>query len=427
MALLKRFDPPAFFTDYDRIRGQREKWHEYVSRAFDEVIRLQRDTLRASDTVQFYNPSKADHGPTVDQAIAWNAFPKELLRQYGRARALVEADRDRALLTEYCEWHVERDPQTNAIVRVTFTSEPPEYWQAMYGGRVAYDPDGRKKLAFPGSPAHVLKLYHELVGPHVRGADLLDSSGAYDKLNRWNSTHGIVHLSAPPNSLVAEIKLGADATVLYHNARGELLVEPEPLICCAAFGGADRNSDPTIGASVNALARLGAMITLANPVGLYMDHIDLAGWSAPKGVEVEECVRVVRGDARRRMIERLVVELPRHSGFTVSDLSIAGVPIAFGGQIAECITVKLTGSAAALGTVRNRPVACGNRCCVDPAHFVALGDQIAVDEPAPAGTVTAFAVEGGAPGAPSLPPRAHHQPTARHPRAGRRARPERKS
>jgi hypothetical protein len=420
MALLKRFDPPAFFTDFDAIRGQREAWHEYVSLAFDTIIMDQRSTLQ-SETVQFYNPATHDYGDAVEQAITWNAFPKELLRQFGRARAMLVADHDRSTLTEYCEWHVTRDPLTNAIVRITFTSEPPEYWAAMFGGPVAYDAEGKKTFAFPGSRDEVLRHYQHLVSPEVRAHDLVDG-GTYDPLNKWNSTHGIMHLSASPNSLIAEIKLGADATVAYRNARGEVVVEPEPLICCAAFGGADRNSDPTIGATVNALARLGAMITLANPVGLYMDHIDLTGWSAPKGVEIEECVHVVRGDARKRMIERLVVEVPHKSGSTVSDLCIGGVPIAFGGQIAECITVKLTGAAAAIGSVHYAPiVACGNRCCVDPAHFVMLGEQIAIGDPAPPGTVVAFGLEGGVRAA----PHAHARPDPRALRGHRLASRER--
>jgi hypothetical protein len=137
-----------------------------------------------------------------------------------------------------------------------------------------------------------------------------------------------------------------------------------------------------------------------------MDHIDLTGWSAPKGVDVEECVHVVRGDARKRMIERLVVEVPRKSGFTVSDLTIAGAPVAFGGQIAECITVKLVGTASALGTVHNAPSACGSRCCVDPAHFVALGEPVPNDQPAPGGTVVAFGLEGGEPAPHAVAPAA---------------------
>src|SRR5262249_12386831 len=158
-----------------------------------------------------------------------------------------------------------------------------------------------------------------------------------------NTSHGIVHLNSPPNSLVAEIQLGGDGTVLHNDPQGRLLVEPDALIAYAGYGGPNRNSDPTIGATVNALARLGAWVTLANPVGLYMDHIDLSGWSAPGGVAPTDFVRIVRGTPG--MIERMVVEAPAGSGLTVSDLLIGGTPVRFGGQIAECITVKLTGLA----------------------------------------------------------------------------------
>src|SRR5207248_248006 len=150
---------------------------------------------------------------------------------------------------------------------------------------------------------------------------------------------GIVHLNSPPNSLVAEIQLGGDATVLRLDPQGRLLVEPDALIAYAGYGGANRNSDPTIGAAVNALARLGAYVTLRNPVGLYMDHIDLSGWQAPDGRDISDCVRMVRGVPG--MIERLVVEVPSERKFTVGELTIAGMPIHCGGQVAECITVKL--------------------------------------------------------------------------------------
>ena len=65
-------------------------------------------------------------------------------------------------------------------------------------------------------------------------------------------------------------------------------MEPEALISYAGYGGPNRNSDPTIGASVNALARLGVPVTLRNPVGLYMDHIDLSGWQTPDGKDAAE-------------------------------------------------------------------------------------------------------------------------------------------
>jgi hypothetical protein len=164
----------------------------------------------------------------------------------------------------------------------------------------------------------------------------------------------------------------------------------------AALGGPNRNSDPTIAATVNVLARLGAQITLANPVGLYMDHIDLSGWEAPGGVAASDCVRVVRGEPNA--IERLEVRYPTDE-FTVSDIRIGGVPIRYGGQIAECITVKLVGLAAALGSIPDAPrLKLSAKAYVDPADARqvlargrplaglrrAFADESAEVEPAPA-------------------------------------------
>jgi len=51
----------------------------------------------------------------------------------------------------------------------------------------------------------------------------------------------------------------------------------------------------------------------------------------------------------------MVVEVPSSRKFSVSDIRIAGEPIRYGGQIAECITVKLVGLANILPTPINRP------------------------------------------------------------------------
>lgn len=450
MAVLQCFDPPAYLADFDGIPGLREAWHEFISRCFDVSIASDAGKVKRADAnrgvVQFYNPAAYDPGgPLIEQAIIWNAFPKELVRIYGRERALVEADRLWPLrryrgdprpgspgfetavyrpLDEYCEWKVVRDPNTNKITRVTFTSEPPEYWEAMFG--TAVDPGDGTPFAFPGDRDRVLSRYRELVGPLVQMDDLIcqetiqgpDGSvyaqqGQYNPYNKWNTTHGIVHLCSPPNSITAEIQLGADATVLYRNGRGEAVVEPSALICCADYGGPDRNSDPTIGATVNALARVGAMITLPNPVGLYMDHIDVSGWQAPAGVQIEDCVRVMRGAPE--MIERLVVEVPGRSGYMVGDLTIGGERIEHGGQIAECITVKLVGAAAKIGSVKNAPTACVSRCCIDPANPRRLDRAIPFAQPTPPGERDAFGNDSAAAGALS------EQRAARAPRLRRRA------
>lgn len=424
MALLERFDPPAHMPDFTDLPGLPEQWSRAMSNWFDFMAESLKPSLAPGDRARFFNPTRFDPGgPSVDQSITWNAFPKELLRRYGRARALAEADTVYPLsrysprlqgpsldrtpyrpLNEYCEWHVTRDPDTGRIRKVAFSSEPPEYWKALYGGTYEFD-DGNT-YTFSGSADHVLQLYRNLVSPEVLPDDLvcqedivtndgifLVRKGEYNPYNKWNTTHGIAHLCSPPNTLVAEIGLGAEATILRKDGRGLPLAEPDALICCAAYGGPDRNSDPTIGAAVNALARLGAYVTLRNPVGLYMDHIDLAGWSAPDGKDVSDCVRVERGTPG--LIERLVVEIPPSRGFDVSGLKIGGEPILYGGQIAECITVKLVGTAL-LSELKNRPVACVARCCIDAHAATVLERPVRNDLPTPPGKQAAFVNQGAA-------------------------------
>ena len=171
MALLQSFDPPAYMNDFDGTPGMRLAWSDFVSGVFDAAIQSELKNVtsnrgRSVATVQFFNATKFDPGGAlVEQAITWNAFPKELLVQLGRSRALVEANRlcplsayggrlfqydpDRRTVTsralgvpddvfyrpqvEYCEWHVKRNPLTGEILTLTFTSESSEYWAAMFG------------------------------------------------------------------------------------------------------------------------------------------------------------------------------------------------------------------------------------------------------------------------------------------------------
>jgi hypothetical protein len=214
--------------------------------------------------------------------------------------------------------------------------------------------------------------------------------GAYNPYNRWNSVDGIMHLGQPANSLGAEIKLGADATVLRSPAGsdGRRISDPDALICCARYGGPNRCSDPTIGASVNELASLGFAITLRNPVGLYMDDLDLTGWAGPGGQPVDPgWFRVLRGSPG--LIERAVFEVPNRLGFRVSDITIGGVPITVGGQIAEHITVKLVGLVSERSKYSNAPASCECSCCADAANPAFLYYQ-PLDEPPPPERIPAF-------------------------------------
>jgi hypothetical protein len=431
MPIVERFVPPAHLPDLDSIPGQREQWHKAVSYWFDSLIEDTASKVHPGPS-QFYNPARFDPGGlVVEQAVTWNAFPKELLRLFGRERALQEADKlwplhrfcsllldipaDRRhypLLyefsvrpqTEYCEWRVERDPDTSHIRSVTFTSEPPEFWFALFGNRV---PGDLPQYHFKGDHKALLARYEQFVGHRVRLKDLIApgnifvpgsksqtyaKKGQYNIFNKWNTNYGIVHLCCLPNFLIGEIELASAGSILRKNGAGHLLVEPEALICCAGSGGPNRNSDPTIVAAVNAAARLGAYVTLKDPIGLYMDHIDLSGWECRDKKSVADCIHIVRGSPD--MIERLVVEVPKDRNLTVSDLTIGGEPIRHGGQIAECITVKLIGVAHLPSQpVRNDPIECSGRGVFNPRKPYSLVHLESGTTP-PRGQVEAFASQG---------------------------------
>jgi hypothetical protein len=427
VGLYPKFDPPAHMQDLGRVPGLTDQWNNAISHWFDVTLKAEANRFRGSGIdpyVQYFNPLKErPEGPVVEQPITWNAFPKELSRQFGREQALAEADRlwplswyrnyppsgvelsvggvlDKTFYrphNEYCEWRVFRDAATGKIQKVVFVSEPPEFYRALWGGWV-------EGFHFAGDPLQVLALYREFVSPEVQFKDLIASEtinvsgvlatkGAYNPYNKWNTTHGIMHLCSPPNTLSAEIQLGGDASVIYTDDHDRLLVEPDVLICSTGYGGPDRNSDPTIGGTVNALARMGARTTLTNPVGLYMDHIDLAGWTVPDGGSVTDLVKVVRGSLD--LIERLEVEVPADRGFTLEEVSIAGQPIRFGGQIAECITVKLVATAIlSSNPPKPTPLKWTRHAYIDPVFPIQLRRAVQIGKPTPPGLVQAFVDQG---------------------------------
>jgi hypothetical protein len=430
------YDPPGFMTDFERIPGQRAQWSRAVSGWFDECIAIEQATLQGQPC-QYYNQlTTAADGPVLEQQIVWNALSGTLRNRWGRAQALKLADHLVPLtqridgpgsyfvggqwenlyyrpLDEYCEWRVTRSPD-GKIRWVTFTSEPPEYWQALHGDTL---PNIQGTPTYPtvGDHSLLVELYREYVSPEVEyedlicAEDLVDYSvpsepvvvyakGTYNPYNRWNTTDGIMHLTEPANSLGAEIKLGADATVLRTANGGGPIADPDALIACAAYGGLNRNSDPTIGASVNELAALGLAITLRNPVGLYMDHLDMTGWTRPDGSPVDPTwFRIIRGQPG--LIERAVFEVPERYGFTVSDIAIGGVPITLGGQLGERMTVKLVGLASEGVKFSNQPVLCAMGACADAANpdFLYYRD---LGVPCPPGRVAAF--DYGEPADPTL-------------------------
>jgi hypothetical protein len=360
---LIHFDPPANISDFDSIPSQRQAWSDTLSFWFSREVRGV-EQLIGTGKSQFYNPNTTDTtDPSSTKAINWSGFPQLIANKHpgNHKAALEEADK---LISEdgqtfrpqdeYCEWFVTRDPTSQKITRVDFTCEGPEFWSALAHGYPDNIPASVKTAGATGSKDRVLELYQTFVSPNVQMSDLFPN-GTYDPRNKFNTTHGAMHLTHPANTLEAEINIAAQATVL-RARHGQILTDQDALICCAGYGTPGRASDPTIGGNVNALSRQGASITLLNPVGLYIDSLNTVGWVTPDGTPAVNFFRIVRGTPGSGL--RAVFQVPQNKGYTVSDIKIGGQVIQFGGQIAEHILMKLTGLACRIGASHNQPKGC---------------------------------------------------------------------
>jgi hypothetical protein len=378
MPKLTQFDPPANQNDF--LPGEEEKEKAFRDRWSDNINRFTEQTLlndpwnsvNQPPLSQYYNPLNTDiPAGTKGAAIKWTAFPNRILKKYenvGQPTQWKYADEGppasdnygprgpRGWQDEYCEWSVTRNAE-GKITKVMFTSENREYWYTLW------DID----------PNVVLRLYQELVGSQVKLEDLYlrdnkdnlvvdPATGrpAYNDKNQWNceTTKGAVHLISNPNSLSAEIFLAGQATILRRNPEGNAITDKNQLINCSKYGTLNRNSDPTIGAEVNALVRgtgapgSGVRISLENPVGLYIQEPSFDTYqlplSAPSDAKPSDYWKIIRGRKRQDgeeidYILHAVYEVPQELGFTVSDIAINGFNIDYGAQIAQTFQIALTG------------------------------------------------------------------------------------
>lgn len=339
--LLSKFDPPGFLTDFNR--AQKVAWNKFIGEKIDKAIQGNPDVLDFDGPrAQFYNPTRThtdDDAQAVD--ITWTAFPRNVtidnLGSDMQRWRLADASRD--LQDEYCEWSVERDPNTDKITRVTFTCESPEYW----------------KFLATTTPRAALALYRKFVSPHVKMKDLFLPGGRYNPRNKWNATtvNGAMHLIQPNNSLIAEIELAAGSSVV-RVIDGQMLTSEQELIECGQYGSKNRHSDPHIGALVNSLTRQKADVTLENPVGLYFAGLSTPGWVTPDNSDPKSYWKYVRGSTDKPV--RAVYEVPYGRGFVVGDIEIGERPITFAAQIADFIEMKLTGVGTRFGKSTVEPM-----------------------------------------------------------------------
>jgi hypothetical protein len=312
---LSRFDPPANWDDFPHDATKRERLRSLWSSRLNELT-----TGVVND--RYYNPLTTRIGDARPVRVEWTCFPKETedaltadgLSELPWEDRWRQADiRDRQ--AEYSEWCVTRDPVSHKIIRVTFTCEAPEYWQALWD----VDPD------------RVLALYQELVSPRVRMGDLQSGTG-YNPTNQWNTggeslpdRGGNVHMVVTDLQNTLSAALGVIAGAVHGSGL--------PV-------GQRFHADPLINMAVaRVVGRLSTRISVSNPVGLYLSDPQFNRFGlpagAPRSAHPQDYWRVVRG--RPGYILRAIYEVPARLGFTVGDIEIDGHPIRYGSQIAQTL------------------------------------------------------------------------------------------
>ncbi|KAF9459656.1 hypothetical protein BDZ94DRAFT_997828 [Collybia nuda] len=333
---LARHDPPGFVDDLTE--ANKQGWSDTIS-SF-----MLTENVSSTLTPQFYDATKVlEVNPVPIEPITWFAFPKKVkLDNPSDIDRWRVADSDRKYQDEYLEWSIKRDAN-GKMTRIVFCNEGPEYFEFLAEHQQDTLLDLYQKLN-PGVSIQVADLY--TTNP--------DGKLVYNPTNKWNNatnTGTIMHLIQMNNTLGAEVDLGARATVLRKRADGTPITDSDELIKCSEYGNSNRNSDPTIGAGINAGARgkPQLMLTIANPVGLYIDSINWGLINPPAGHDeddLSEFWKYTRGKNGKYM--RAEFEIPEGQGYVLGDITVNGTPLQYGGQLADYIKVSITARACNL-------------------------------------------------------------------------------
>lgn len=404
-------NPPGFLDDF-ALRPEKE---QALARGWDAIVSYWLERFAGREGGGFYNfRTDRTPGEPARQVLSWGAFPRPIKKwfeddQNADRRRWTAADTLRPLRIggqplrrvsdnslaepvtvlyrqqdEYCEWFAHRDAD-GRIDRVTFTTESPEYWTFLaLGTRPFFPKEDDRALIADGDIELVVQLYQTFVDPSVTVEDLLwpfdvaafdaredrwyyhGRAGTYNPHNKWTTTDGAMHLTHPANTIRGEFVVASRAAVLRQSEAGAPIHDSEAVVCCAGFGDPNRSSDPGIGGAVNGLVRDGYGVSLADPVGLYIPRINLGAFAGPNGEYPGAAWHVDRGDAQRQMTLRATFAPPPGANFQVEEILANGTPISFGGQIADQVSVALTGLAKRREAEPLVPAGCTTKCCQHP-------------------------------------------------------------
>lgn len=393
-----QFSTPAHIEDFSDDPIKQEEMDTFWSLTLDGftqqgMLNNPWNRKNSPTTTNYSNPtSNISHGEII--SIKWPAFSGKLdynfpniaqeqryeMADKGRINDLMHnatysANEQQAASLPYesrewqdecCEWSVTRNPQ-NKITRVAFTSESPEYWHTLW----------------QIDPKKVVALYQTVLEkPQITLEDLclpgvyhpITNEPIYNPLNKWNKgtnsspeQGGAIHLTNIANTLQAKIKLACNATIQRFNPTTDTddgtlwsAEQYNDLICAGAFGEPNRHSDTNIGGTLNTVVATGNTVTLADPIGIYIQMPDFSNYVTPDGTDAATFWKIKRGTLHLNdqnghqlpghFILHAVFEVPEDKGYTVSDITIAGQKINWASQIAATFNMQIIASTTPAST-----------------------------------------------------------------------------
>jgi hypothetical protein len=201
-------------------------------------------------------------GTSQIDSISWRAFPITASASFD------EIDKDRfQWQDEYVEWRVERSG-TGEITQITFTTEFPEYYQALARISINALIAGIKDI-IPGADPTLDELFGSGFDPATtNGEDRAQLFRQNLRSNPWNNGEkGILCLTQQFNTAGALFNLVDKCAVKRAGDASDV---------CDAVGGAcgsGRNSDPVICQAAQNIIRSSRAISLADPVGIEIKEL----------------------------------------------------------------------------------------------------------------------------------------------------------
>jgi hypothetical protein len=306
-------------TDFLEEQGALGNYRELLDAQYQRFARLENSAFTLLEAFDELAPGTE----VAEQAVDWRAFPITAPATHQG----IDANRLR-FQDEYVEWLVERDDD-DRLVRVTFTTEFSEYFEALARVGVEALKEGIAQI-MPGAEPTDSDLFGFGGDPNLQ-SPLARAQRFRSNLvrNPWNvGPGGILCLTQQFNTLGALFNLVGRCGV----ARPDLL----PSAVCANVGGAcgaGRNSDPTVCEASQSLARINFGLTLKDPAGIAIRR--LAGsWTLDgEAIDMNDpdaahgCWTVTR-NGRRAVLEILpglrLNNQPVDSGALVADHLFVG-------------------------------------------------------------------------------------------------------